>query len=75
MPSPLPITNGALTATIFWLVSWGENIVLDNITNSPRMKMDNGIKVFNYYGEKVYEETVDELYQVRLLILHIHNNR
>lgn len=28
------------------------------------MKMDNGIKIFNYYGEKVYEETVDELYQV-----------
>eukprot|EP01126_Amoeba_proteus_P053299 TRINITY_DN6491_c0_g1_i2.p1 TRINITY_DN6491_c0_g1~~TRINITY_DN6491_c0_g1_i2.p1 ORF type:complete len:433 (+),score=145.64 TRINITY_DN6491_c0_g1_i2:761-2059(+) len=31
---------------------------------SPRMKMDNGIKIFNYHGEKVYEEAVEELYQV-----------
>jgi len=29
----------------------------------PRMKMDNGIKVFNYHGELVYEEKVLELYQ------------
>jgi len=31
---------------------------------SPRMKMDNGIKIFNYLGEKLYEESLDELYQV-----------
>eukprot|EP01127_Copromyxa_protea_P009110 TRINITY_DN2120_c0_g1_i1.p1 TRINITY_DN2120_c0_g1~~TRINITY_DN2120_c0_g1_i1.p1 ORF type:complete len:556 (-),score=141.74 TRINITY_DN2120_c0_g1_i1:40-1464(-) len=31
---------------------------------SPRMKMDNAIKIYNYYGEKVYEEPVEELYQV-----------
>lgn len=31
---------------------------------SPRMKMDNGIKIFNYHGELVHEEKVPELYQV-----------
>jgi len=31
---------------------------------SPRMKMDNGIKVFTYNGELVHEEKIPELYQV-----------
>jgi len=31
---------------------------------SPRLRMDNGIKIYNYHGELVHEEKQEELWQV-----------
>jgi len=34
-------------------------------TLAPRLKVDNGFKVWNYYGKLVHQTNMDELYQVR----------
>eukprot|EP01121_Diplochlamys_sp_Union-15-3_P017588 TRINITY_DN621_c0_g2_i1.p1 TRINITY_DN621_c0_g2~~TRINITY_DN621_c0_g2_i1.p1 ORF type:complete len:591 (+),score=116.70 TRINITY_DN621_c0_g2_i1:190-1773(+) len=31
---------------------------------SPRMRVDNGIKIFNYNGELVFEQSISDLYRV-----------
>eukprot|EP01129_Flabellula_baltica_P008655 TRINITY_DN3465_c0_g1_i1.p1 TRINITY_DN3465_c0_g1~~TRINITY_DN3465_c0_g1_i1.p1 ORF type:complete len:581 (+),score=154.14 TRINITY_DN3465_c0_g1_i1:25-1743(+) len=33
-------------------------------TLSPRLRIDNGIKIFTYNGELVFEENIDDLYKV-----------
>lgn len=34
-------------------------------TLSPRMRVDNGVRILHWSGSLVFEEAVDELYQVR----------
>ena len=43
-----------------WIFKW-----LLTATLSPRMKVDNGITFYTYYGDKVSEQKYSELYAVK----------
>lgn len=40
---------------------------LINATLSPRLRVDNGVRVVHYTGVLVHVQSVEELYQVRLV--------